>query len=133
MIPTTPYHLALQRESDHAAAEDKAKSYRGDGYQMMLQARGDTRASSRWVYVLAIDCQGNGQLMFPAQGGGNRYPQEGGRLEQIALPGARFRITPPFGTDTYVMLSTSTQLSNPDVLNFEGVVRYGGARRLLSA
>lgn len=120
-----PYHLALQRESDHAAAEDKAKSYRGDGYQMMLQARGDTRASSRWVYVLAIDCQGNGQLMFPAQGGGNRYPQEGGRLEQIALPGARFRITPPFGTDTYVMLSTSTQLSNPDVLNFEGVVRYG--------
>jgi hypothetical protein len=120
-----PYHLALQREGDHTTAEDKGKSYRGDGYQMMLQARGDTRTGPRWVYVLAIDCQGNGQLMFPVQGAGNRYPQEGGRLDQIPLPGARFRITPPFGTDTYVMLSTSTQLSNPDILNFEGVVRGG--------
>ncbi len=120
-----PYHLALQRETDRVIVEDKGQSYKGDGYQMMLQARGDTRTSPRWVYVLAIDCQGNGQLMFPLQGGGNRYPQEGGRLEQIPLPGARFRITPPFGTDTYVLLSTSTQLSNPDALNFEGVVRGG--------
>jgi hypothetical protein len=126
-----PYHLALQRVSDHAVAEDKGQTYKGDVYQMMLQARGDTRTSPRWVYVLAIDCQGNGQLMFPLQGGGNRYPQEDGRLDQIALPGARFRITPPFGTDTYVVLSTSTQLANPDALNFEGVVR-GGERAVSS-
>jgi hypothetical protein len=120
-----PYHLALQRISDHATAEDKGPTYKGEAYQMMLQARGDTRTSARWVYVLAIDCQGSGQLLFPTQGGNNRFPQENGRLEQIALPGARFRITPPFGTDTYVLLSTSTQLSNPDALNFEGVVRGG--------
>jgi hypothetical protein len=81
--------------------------------------------------VLAIDCQGNGQLMFPQQGGGNRYPQEGGRLDQIPLPGAKFLITPPFGTDTYVLLTTSTPLSNPDALNFEGVVR-GGERGVSS-
>jgi hypothetical protein len=92
---------------------------------MMLQARGDTRSGARWVYVLAIDCQGGGQLLFPSQGGGNRYPQEDGRLDQILLPGAKFTIAPPFGTDTYVLLTTSTQLSNPEVLNFEGVVRGG--------
>ena len=126
-----PYHLALQREKDQAMAEDKGKSYKGDGYQMMLEARGDTRVSPRWVYVLAIDCQGNGQLMFPQQGGGNRYPQEGGRLDQIPLPGAKFLITPPFGTDTYVLLTTSTPLANPDALNFEGVVR-GGERGVAS-
>jgi hypothetical protein len=120
-----PYHLALQRVSNHAAAPDKGPTYKGEAYQMMLQARGDTRTSARWVYVLAIDCQGSGQLLFPTQGGNNRFPQENGRLEQIALPGARFRVTPPFGTDTYVLLSTSTQLSNPDALNFEGVVRGG--------
>jgi Caspase domain len=126
-----PYHLALQRVSDGVAAEDKGSTYKGDSYQMMLQARGDTRTGGRWVYVLAIDCQGSGQLLFPLQGGGNRYPQEEGRLEQIPLPSAKFRIGPPFGTDTYVLLTTSTQLSNPDVLNFEGVVR-GGERGVSS-
>jgi hypothetical protein len=126
-----PYHLALQREKDQAMAEDRGKSYKGDAYQMMLEARGDTRISPRWVYVLAIDCQGNGQLMFPRQGGGNRYPQEGGRLDQIPLPGAKFSITPPFGTDTYILLTTSTPLSDPEALNFEGVVR-GGERGVAS-
>jgi Caspase domain len=122
-----PYHLALQRAGDTVIAEDKGKTYKGDKYQMILQARGDTRTSPRWVYVLAIDCQGKGQLMFPTQGGNNRYPQEDGRLEQIVLPGPQFRIGSPFGTDTYVLLSTSTQLSDPDALNFEGAVRRGGS------
>ena len=126
-----PYHLALQRAGDGVIAEDKGPSYKGELYQMMLQARGDTRTASRWVYVLAIDCQGKGELMFPQQGGGNRYPQEAGRLEQIPLPGAKFRITPPFGTDTYILLSTSTELSNPEALSFESVVR-GGERGVSS-
>ncbi len=120
-----PYHLALKRESDGVLTEDKSLSYPGDRYQMLLQARGDTRTGARWVYVLAIDCQGTGKLFYPQQGGGNRYPQEDGRLDQILLPGGRFRIGPPYGTDTYVLLSTSTPLANPDVLNFSGVVRGG--------
>jgi Caspase domain len=126
-----PYHLALQRISDRVLAEDKGPTYKGDTYQMMLQARGDTRTDARWVYVLAIDCQGSGQLLFPLQGGGNRYPQEDGRLEQILLPNVKFKIGPPYGTDTYILLTTSTELSNPDVLNFEGVVR-GGERGVSS-
>lgn len=127
-----PYHLALRREADQAMAEDKAQSRQGDVYQMMLQARGDTRTDPRWIYVLAIDCQGKGDLMFPRQAGGNRYPLQDGRLDRILLPGAKFRVTPPFGTDTYVLLSTSTELSNPDVLSFGSVVR-GGQRGTGSA
>jgi hypothetical protein len=120
-----PYHLVLQRVTDRVVAEDKGSSYQDDQYLMMLGARGDTRTSPRWVYVLSIDCQGAGQLMFPQQGGGNRYPQQDGRLDQIPLPGTNFKIAPPFGTDTYILLTTSTPLSDPDVLNFEGVVRAG--------
>ena len=126
-----PYHLALQRISDRTVPEDKGSTYKGDSYRMMLQARGDTRSGARWVYVLAIDCQGGGQLLFPSQGGGNRYPQEDGRLDQIPLPGVQFGIGPPFGTDTYILLTTSTQLSDPYVLNFKGVVR-GGERGVSS-
>jgi hypothetical protein len=126
-----PYHLALQRTTDGGFAEDKGPSYKGDLYQLTLQARGETRNGSRWVYVLAIDCQGMGELMYPRQGGGNRYPQEDGRLEQIPLPGAKFRIAPPYGTDTYILLTTSTALANPDALSFESVVR-GGERGVSS-
>ncbi len=45
---------------NRAIAEDQGKSYKGEFYKLMLQARGDTRISPRWVYVLTIDCQGNG-------------------------------------------------------------------------
>jgi hypothetical protein len=120
-----PYHLALQRQSDQAIVEDKGKTYKGEHYQMVLQARGDTRTDPRWVYVLSIDCQGKGVLMFPQRSGGNNFPLENGRLDQILLPGGNFHITPPFGTDTYILLSTSARLSNPDALSFESVVRGG--------
>ena len=36
-------------------------------------------------------------------------------------------VRPPFGTDTYLLLTTSTPLPDPDVLNFDGVAR-GGTR-----
>jgi hypothetical protein len=63
--------------------------------------------------------------MFPQRSGGNNFPLENGRLDQILLPAGNFHITPPFGTDTYILLSTSARLSNPDALNFESVVRGG--------
>jgi hypothetical protein len=120
-----PYHLALQRVGDGAFVEDKDASHEGEDYLFVLQAKGDTRTESRFVYVLSIDCQGNGVLMFPEHGASNRFPQEGGRMEQIPLPRSRFHIIPPFGTDTYILLTTSTELADPEALNFSGVVRGG--------
>lgn len=120
-----PYHLAVQRVKDDAFVEDKDASHKGEDYRLVLQARGDTRTEPRFAYVLSIDCQGNGQLLFPAHGAGNRFPQENGRLEQIPLPNSRFYIGQPFGTDTYILLTTSTELADPETLNFTGVVRGG--------
>jgi hypothetical protein len=125
-----PYHLAVQRVNNATFVQDKDASHKGEQYQFFLQARGDTRTDPRYVYVVSIDCQGNGQLMFPVQGGGNRYPQENGRLEQIPLPGSKFNITPPFGTDTYILLTTSTAIGDLEALSFSGVVRGGRAGSL---
>jgi hypothetical protein len=50
-------------------------------------------------------------------------------MDRIPLPGSNFGIAPPLGTDTFILLTTSSQLPNPEVLNFEGVVR-GGSRGL---
>ena len=119
-----PYHLAMQRKIDKVYIEDKGASHQGESYTLVLQAHGDTRTAPRFVYVLSIDCQGNGLLMFPKYGGGNHFPQEDGRLQEIPLPG-RVDIIPPFGTDTYILLTTSTELSYPEALNFGGVVRGG--------
>jgi hypothetical protein len=122
-----PYHLALERIADQKILEDKGATYENESYSLLLRARGDTRADARSVYVLAVDCQGTGSLAYPLAAGNNVYPQEGGRLDQIPLPGVQMTIGPPFGTDTYILLSTSTPLSSPAELNFTGVVRGGAS------
>ena len=122
-----PYSLGLQRASDKRPAEDGGNTYKGELYNLTLNGSIDAVTTPRWVYVLGIDCQGSGELLWPRDGPGGRFPTDKGRLASIPLPGLTFQITRPFGTDTYILLTTSTQLPEPDVLNFEGVVR-GGTR-----
>jgi hypothetical protein len=52
-------------------------------------------------------------------------------LDTIPLPNLTFQITPPFGTDTYILLTTSSQLPEPDILKFESVVK-GSTRSIES-
>jgi hypothetical protein len=48
---------------------------------------------------------------------------------QFVLPGpSTLRVGKPFGVDTFVMLSTAQPLSDPFILNFEGVSRSRGAQ-----
>jgi hypothetical protein len=125
------YTLGLQRVSDKKPANDGDLTHRDDRYSLVLNGSRDYAGRSRWVYVLGIDCQGSGQLLWPQDGPGGKFPTESGRMDQIPLPGVTFRISPPFGTDTYILLTTSSQLPEPDLLNFEGVVR-GGSRGISS-
>jgi hypothetical protein len=121
------YSLALRRGSDSTDANDGDSTRQNDRYSLVLKGSSDYSGLSRWVYVLAIDCQGSGQLIWPQNGPGGKFPTNSGRLPEIPLPSSGFRIAPPYGTDTYIMLTTSSQLPDPGVLNFDGVVR--GASR----
>jgi hypothetical protein len=125
------YTLGLQRVADKTLANDGDKTHKDDRYSLVLNGSRDYAGRSRWVYVLGIDCQGAGQLLWPQEGPGGKFPTDSGRMDQIPLPGMVFRITPPFGTDTYILLTTSSQLPEPDALNFEGVSR-GGSRSISS-
>ena len=49
------------------------------------------------------------------------------KLDRILLPDDHIVVGNPLGTDTYLMLTTSTQLANPYALEFKGVVTRGGA------
>jgi hypothetical protein len=119
-----PYRLTLRRASESQDIADGGKTYKGN-YELWLVRNRRTAASPRWVYVLGIDCQGKGTLMWPYEGGppASRFPAAAnGGLGEILLPGDPFPVDEPYGTDTYVLLTTSTPLSDSSALEFKGVV-----------
>jgi hypothetical protein len=81
------------------------------------------------VYVLDIDCHGQGQVLYPRGNGENEFPNDAANGRQFFLPGAPvLRVGAPFGVDTLVLLSTAQPLADPFMLNFEGVATTRGAR-----
>lgn len=95
-------------------------------YALVLVGNRKAAVSPRWVYVLSIDCQGKGSLMWPYDGApGGKFPTDEGKLDRIPLPGDPFTVSDPLGTDTYLMLTTATPLANPYLLQFTGVVTRG--------
>src|SRR6185369_4776557 len=109
------------------------ETHDGESYDLVLR-RDSTiaidRIPPRWVYVLAIDSDGRGIPLFPSAGlGGNRLPIDSAGAQMatvvITLPRrAPIRIVPPFGVDTFILLTTAEPI-DPEVLRFEGV-RGGG-------
>jgi hypothetical protein len=116
------YRLALRRVPEEKYLDDGGKTYKGN-YGLWLAGDPKAAVSPRWVYVLGIDCQGKGSLMWPY---GNlppgKFPTDKGRLAEIPLPGDPFPVDAPFGTDTYLLLTTSTPLADHWALEFKGVV-----------
>jgi hypothetical protein len=84
----------------------------------------------RYYYVFMVDSHGNSHLLFPRTGSvENRFPIGDPTTAEILLgdPSA-FRITRPFGVDTYFLLSTEEPLPNTAILEWDGV----RARRALT-
>lgn len=95
----------------------------GDLLKMALRADGAV-GEKRWVYVLDIDCHGQGTLLYPGDYTNNQFPNDSATGQEFLLPGAKtLRVGPPYGIDTMILLSTAQPLANPYVLNFEGVAR----------
>jgi hypothetical protein len=144
---TFPYHLAFRQLQDGKLGDFKDAGDFKEGEQYKLYLRADPAAlaagaalAPRWVYVFVIDHFGNGTRVFPPPERGN----EGNRLpyaqvgEQpsfqplIPLSGesqeADFEIAPPFGVDSYFLLTSDNPIDNPEVLHFEGVRTEAGTR-----
>jgi len=105
-------------------------------YTLELRADKDslgTYVEQRRVYVFAIDSDGNGTPLYPPITQGdvmNIYPrpdQTANGNKEVLIIGsetrpARIRIQPPFGTDTYFLLTTQPQDSiNVSSLQWKGV------------
>lgn len=116
------YSLQLVRDADGEAVGNGAM-HPGDVMKMELAAQSAV-TEKRFVYVLDINCQGQGQLVYPLDETENQFPNDATRENTFPLPGApKIQITEPYGIDTMILLSTAEPLTDPYVLNFAGVVR----------
>jgi hypothetical protein len=121
-----PYRLTLRRVSETQDVTEGGTTYDQATYEPALVESRKAAVSPRWVYVLSIDCQGKGVLLFPYEGAPpGQFPTEGEKLDRILLPDDHIVVGDPLGTDTYLMLTTSTPLANPYALEFKGVVSRG--------
>jgi hypothetical protein len=125
------FNLALVPMTDATSIDVAHPVRENDRLRLALQSEIDVK-DSRWVYVLDIDCHGKGSLVYPQNYSENEYPSEGDNDRQVILRHApTLRVGPPFGVDTMVLLSTAQPLSDPSVLNFDGVAR-GSTRGIKS-
>lgn len=118
-----PYHLDLRRVSDDELPRDAVVSG-GERYHLVLRAGSAMLAKNvrpRYLYVFVIDSFGRGVLLFPKNGSvENRFPLDGAPPE-IELRDAAFEVAPPYGVDTYYLLSTDEPLPNPWILAGDAV------------
>jgi len=122
-----PYRLAL-RSTQGGAALDRSSTVRdGEEYALALvrDAEQSAPVEPRWVYAFVIDSAGTSQLLFPPSIHGsveNRLPRAGpgGPPEALDL-GEPFTVSPPFGTDTFLLLTTDTPIANLAVFESDGV------------
>ncbi|HEY0158224.1 MAG TPA: caspase family protein [Thermoanaerobaculia bacterium] len=126
-----PYRLALRHERTRELVRDRRVSGE-ETYSVVLRAAGSPADgdAARYYYVFVIDSHGKSHLLFPRSGSvENRFPIRAPAPPEISLgETSAFRVTPPYGLDTYVLLSTEEPLPNPSVLEWDGV-RAGRALR----
>jgi len=114
-----PYRLALRRATDGQLVDDGGRVAANETYTLELHAAAPARIERRHVYVFAIDSYGQSALLFPVSGSvENHLPL----AHDAVIPlQAQLEVAPPYGVDTYVLLATDEPLSNPWILEWEGV------------
>jgi hypothetical protein len=120
-----PYHLAL-RNSETGKLKTEGVVREGEHYTFALVPTGPKPrrpVQSRHVYVFVLDSDGRRQLIFPNPDAPSALVADGAL---IPLAQAGFTVGPPYGMDTYFLLSTVEPLPDPTVLASDGVRSRGG-------
>jgi hypothetical protein len=121
----SPYRLELRRERDGQRATD-CTLIGDEKYALVLRAAAPVpaRVTPRYVYVFMVDSYGESFLLFPRSGSvENRFPMPSSTPPAEISLGAHgtFEIAPPYGVDTYFLLTTDEPLRNPWILEWDGV------------
>jgi hypothetical protein len=123
----SPYRLALYDRVRNEEVRDG--TVRGGGeYNLRLMPLQPTASdlALRYYYAFGIDSFGRSVLLFPLRAVENQFPVDrpgAPRVREIELSG--FTVTPPYGVDTYILISTEEALPNPLILESSGVRTRG--------
>ena len=139
-LPSSPgdraaYRLAIA-DSRNGSFVETGKALVGEHrYRLVLKAGpGADPVFARYFYVFVIDTTGSSYLLFPRSSGdavGNRLPITEIASEPVRDPPKEivlrdpdgFDVLPPYGLDTYVLLTTDERLPTPGSLEWSGA-RY---------
>lgn len=137
---TFPYSLAL-RESGKQKIIREGEVREGLKYDLVLIAdeealrRLDDQSQyvrQRKLYVFAIDSHGSSYLLFNRAGDvENKFPvirdKPPTQQPKVILLGGEgmIEMKPPFGLDTYILITTDESIPDPYILEFEGAQARG--------
>jgi len=127
-----PYRLAILRARDGEEIRDGALIGREKyGLALRRAAPPPPQVQPRFIYVFTIDSFGRSVLLFPRAHGSveNQFPLRPSPAQPAPYPpasiqlgpGELFEASPPFGIDTYFLLSTDEPLPDPWILESDGV------------
>ncbi|MEA2342568.1 MAG: hypothetical protein QOF63_737 [Thermoanaerobaculia bacterium] len=119
------YQLAARRARDGMLVSDGGAIIGGEKYELVLRVISQplpAHVPNRYVYAFVIDSNGKSTLLFPPPTAGSVENHFQPTETEIALgePSA-FAASPPYGVDTYFLLTTEEPLPNPTILEWDGV------------
>lgn len=123
------YRLAVRDRQTRQLVRDTITG--GHMYSIALRAEPSVaEPTPRYYYIFVVDSHGNSRLVFPTTGSvENRFPIGDAAAEIDLGDPSSFRISRPYGIDTYFLLSTEEPLPDLSILEWDGV----RARRALMA
>lgn len=119
-----PFEVGIRRTRDGELMRDAITG--GEKYQLVLRTRSlpmPAHVPQRYIYVFAIDSDGKSTLLFPPSDTGsveNRLPIGAPDTEIDLGESSAFEAAPPWGSDTYFLLSTDEPLPDPSILEWDG-------------
>lgn len=128
-----PYKLRVKQLSTGRLLDGGEIAEKGQEYQLVLthtNPQSRRAPQKRYVYVFVLDSYGNSALMFPPLGQGNvenNVPFKMSMPMDTEIPlGDPFQLGPPYGLDTYVLLTSKEAIDSPDtVLDAQGIRTRG--------
>ncbi len=122
------YELELRRVGSSSPVADGSRLIDRQHYQFVLRPRPDASdlpTVSRYIYIFTIDSVGDSTLLFPLNGSENRFPIRDEEVPAAIVLPQTMTIYPPFGQDTYILLTSEESIPNPRILEFSGVRSRG--------
>jgi len=127
-----PYRLYLRNVAT-GEVKDSGVTRGGEHYDFVLRrdlSVNRNRIEARWVYIFAIDSWGRGTPLWsdantiPPDSGGRKIVPDSLLLRPNRLSSAHVEIMPPYGTDTFILISSDQPL-DPAIFKFDAVQTRG--------